>query len=89
MNNDEIKTFEQLTGIAELRRKARRNFHLWTKEQSDRVLFLIELVNREMDKIQRDEHKKRAKAEKKLKGAKMRTFHAARLDAEAKEAEQY
>jgi len=87
MNNEEIRAFEKLTGIAELRRKARRNFHLWTKEQSDRILFLIELANREMNRFAQEEHQAQSKAMKKPKGAKMRTFHAARLDAELRETE--
>jgi hypothetical protein len=80
MNNDEIKTFEKLTGIAELRKKARRNFHLWTPEQSDRIVFLIELVNREMNLYLSDERQKAQKEKSAV--ARMKTFQAAKLDAE-------
>lgn len=85
MNNDEIRTFEKLTGIAELRRKARRNFSKWTKEQGEQIVYLIDLANREMNRFQQEAHQAAMKAQKKPKGAKMRTFHAARIDAEERE----
>lgn len=77
MNNDEIRQLYKLTGIAAIKRKVRRNFHLWTPEQSDRILYLIEVANREIDRFNRE----RTNQKPKQKSSSMRTFHAARLDA--------
>ena len=85
MNNEEIRAFEQLTGLRRLRTAFRRNLGKLSQKQQSRILFLIELANRELDLYFQTEA---AKGNQKSKSKpEMRTFHAARLDAELRETE--
>ena len=84
MNNEEIRQFEQLTGLRRLRTAFRRNLGKLSEQQQSRILFLIELANRELDLFFQAEAAK-GNHKSKPKQSKMRTFHAARLDAEQRE----